>query len=124
MGWRSGQNNLQELRKKLKKVRLNFRRNYLYPVRTPQVNHKSMDRGNIQIFICNSRNPEIQASCLASIIVHKLERKIPFRRAMESRQKLAWTCKEVIGIRTQVSGRLNGVEIARTDTKGIGNIPL
>ena len=122
--WKFRQTNLQTLRKKLKEIRRNFCYNYFYSICIFQFNSRSVVYKNIQIFICNFRNPKIQAFYLIFIIIHKLEKQIFFRWVMESKQKSAGICKKIVGIRTQISGRLNGIEIARIDNKEIGNIPL
>ncbi len=69
------------------------------------------------------RNPFNNATLIAKHIAEQLERRIPFRRAIKQTiKKVQYT--DVKGIKIQVSGRLNGIEIARSEWKKEGQIPL
>jgi small subunit ribosomal protein S3 len=60
---------------------------------------------------------------MAEFITSQLERRVSFRRVV--RQALQRAQKaEVLGIKIQVSGRLNGAEIARTEWIREGRVPL
>ena len=63
------------------------------------------------------------ANLVAAQIVNKLENRFPFKRAMKEsiRQSQA---SAVPGIKIQVSGRLNGIEIARSEWRREGRVPL
>lgn len=63
------------------------------------------------------------ASLLAADLVQQLEKRIPFRRAMKSILQRAERDR-IPGIKVQVSGRLNGAEIARTEWARKGRVPL
>jgi small subunit ribosomal protein S3 len=63
------------------------------------------------------------ASLLADDLANQLEKRIPFRRAMKMVLQRAEEDK-VPGIKIQVSGRLNGAEIARTEWIRKGRVPL
>lgn len=66
------------------------------------------------INIVEVRNPDVNAQLVAENIAAQLEKRISFRRAMK--QCIARAMKlGAKGIKTQVSGRLGGAEIARTE---------
>ena len=67
---------------------------------------------NVQINIKEVRKPDIDATILAEGIAQQLERRVQFRRAMKRAVQSAMR-QGAKGIRTQVSGRLGGAEIAR-----------
>ncbi len=68
-------------------------------------------------------NPDTVAQLVAENIASQLERRVSFRRAMK--QSISRAMKAGIkGIKTQVSGRLGGAEIARTENYHEGTIPL
>jgi small subunit ribosomal protein S3 len=60
---------------------------------------------------------------IAEGIARQLERRIPFRRALKKGMQAAMDAGAV-GIKVQVSGRLGGAEIARTEWYKEGRIPL
>ncbi len=73
--------------------------------------------------IVEIKNPDTNAQLVAENIAQQLEKRIAFRRAMK--QCIGRAMKAgVRGIKTQVSGRLNGAEIARTEQYHEGTIPL
>ena len=57
------------------------------------------------------------------MLVEQLEKRVPFRRAMKSTIERA-QLENVPGIKVQISGRLNGAEIARTEWLREGRVPL
>ena len=67
-------------------------------------------------------NNQVDAGCLADSIVEKLEARIAFRKVI--RQILDSSNKNVLGIKIQVSGRLNGAEMARSEWVRKGRVPL
>ena len=69
------------------------------------------------------KQPDLNAQLVAESIASQLERRIAFRRAMK--QAIGRTMKlGAKGIKVQLSGRLNGAEIARTEHYHEGTIPL
>ena len=69
------------------------------------------------------KQPDLNAQLVAESIASQLERRIAFRRAMK--QAIGRTMKlGARGIKVQLSGRLNGAEIARSETYSEGTIPL
>lgn len=65
----------------------------------------------------------LTASFIADFIVNKLEDRVAFRRAIREALQIAQKGK-VKGIKIQVSGRLNGAEIARSEWIREGRVPL
>jgi small subunit ribosomal protein S3 len=77
----------------------------------------------VRVNIEEIKKPEMYAKLVAENIAHQLERRIAFRRA--TKQAAAATMRAgAKGIRIEVSGRLNGAEIARSEWKRDGKIPL
>jgi small subunit ribosomal protein S3 len=66
---------------------------------------------------------DLDASLLGDLIVEQLEKRIAFRRAMREALQRAQK-QNVGGIKIQVSGRLNGAEIARSEWAREGRVPL
>ena len=69
------------------------------------------------------RNPFEDATLIAKFIAEQLEKRTPFRRAVKQTIKKVQRT-EMKGVKVQVSGRLNGIEIARTEWKRDGQVPL
>jgi small subunit ribosomal protein S3 len=68
-------------------------------------------------------NPEDDAAFLGDFVVEQLEKRVAFRRAVRQAMQRAQRAR-VKGIKIQVSGRLNGAEIARTEWVREGRVPL
>ena len=75
------------------------------------------------INIVEVRSPDVNAQLVAESIAQQLEKRISFRRAMKLAIGRAMKLGAK-GIKTQVSGRLGGAEIARTEQYHEGTIPL
>ncbi len=73
--------------------------------------------------IVEIKNPDVDAQLIAENIAAQLEKRISFRRAMKLCMGRAMRLG-VKGIKTQVSGRLGGAEIARSEHYHEGTIPL
>ena len=69
------------------------------------------------------RKPEIDAQLIADSITQQLEKRIQFRRAMKRAMQNAMRMGAQ-GIKIMSSGRLNGIEIARTEWYREGRVPL
>ncbi|GGZ80207.1 30S ribosomal protein S3 [Ignatzschineria indica] len=77
----------------------------------------------VHVSIQEVRKPELDAYLVAEGIAQQLERRVMFRRAM--RRAVTNTMRlGAEGIRVNVSGRLNGAEIARTEWYREGRVPL
>lgn len=83
----------------------------------------SMSNKKVHINIAEIKNPDLDAVLVAENIAQQLERRIQFRRAMK--QSIQRTIRAgAKGIKTAVSGRLGGAEIARTEGYTEGTVPL
>ena len=77
----------------------------------------------IQVNVVEIKVPELDARLVGQNIVDQLEKRIAFRRAMK--QGIMRTMKAgARGVKVQVSGRLGGAEIARTERNHDGKVPL
>ena len=78
---------------------------------------------NIQISIMEIKNPNLDAALVAEDIAHQIENRVSFRvaqkRAIRNTMKAG-----AKGIKTAVSGRLGGADMARTEGYTEGNLPL
>jgi len=69
------------------------------------------------------KRPDVDAQLVAENIVTQLENRIPFRRAMKSTMSRARKAGAK-GIKTAVSGRLGGADMARTESYNEGTVPM
>ena len=84
---------------------------------------KKLGGKEVSINIIEIKQPDLNAQLVAESIASQLERRISFRRALK--QSIGRTMKlGARGIKCQVSGRLGGAEIARTEHYHEGTIPL
>nr|YP_010185354.1 ribosomal protein S3 [Ishige okamurae]QVJ99698.1 ribosomal protein S3 [Ishige okamurae]WAM63994.1 30S ribosomal protein S3 [Ishige okamurae] len=77
----------------------------------------------ILINIVQVKDPYTEATLLAAILVKKLEERVSFRKAMKEIVE-RYETQSLKGIKVQISGRLNGAEIARTQWIREGRVPL
>jgi small subunit ribosomal protein S3 len=82
-----------------------------------------LELNNVRINIEEIRKPELDAQLVAEGIAQQLERRIMFRRAMKRAVGNAMRLG-ALGVRVNVSGRLNGAEIARSEWYREGRVPL
>lgn len=84
---------------------------------------EKMTGKTVNVNISEVKQPDINAQLVAENIAAQLERRISFRRAMK--QVMGRSMRlGVKGIKTAVSGRVGGAEIARTEQYHEGTIPL
>ena len=84
---------------------------------------KKITDKDVQINIYEVKRPELDAQIVASQIAHQIEGKIAYRRAVK--MAVASTMRVgAEGIKVQVSGRLNGAEMARSEMFKEGRTPL
>ena len=77
----------------------------------------------VQLNIEEVRKPEIDATLIAQSIAQQLEKRVMFRRAMKRAMQNAMRLGAQ-GIKIMSSGRLNGIEIARSEWYREGRVPL
>jgi len=78
---------------------------------------------NYHISINFIKNPFEDATLIAKYIAEQLEKRTPFRRAVKQTIKKVQRT-EMKGIKVELSGRLNGIEMARSEWKREGRVPL
>ncbi|MDD5760554.1 MAG: 30S ribosomal protein S3 [Candidatus Pacebacteria bacterium] len=79
---------------------------------------------NINISVEEVKNPEISAQIVAQGIAEDIEKRIPYRRVLKQHLNKITQHKKVLGAKIMVSGRLDGVEIARDEWLKKGRLPL
>lgn len=77
----------------------------------------------VHVNIEEIRKPELDAQLIADNITQQLEKRVMFRRAMKRAMQNAMRLGAQ-GIKITSSGRLNGIEIARTEWYREGRVPL
>jgi len=77
----------------------------------------------LKIEIKGVKDPWTRASLVSQSIAQQLEKRMPFRRVLKQSLSKVMAHKEVKGARVEVSGRLNGAEIAREEWLKQGQLP-
>ena len=77
----------------------------------------------IFVEISEIKNPDLDATLVARNVAMQLERRVSHRRAMKRAQQLAMD-NGALGFKITAGGRLNGAEIARSESYKEGKIPL
>ena len=102
-----------------------------YNIRVSSSLGKDLTRKNLIIVLKRVKYPHLQAGFLAQSLAKKLEKRMPFRRAVRTilsdfkkSAKQAKLDPRQKGLKVQVAGRLNGAEIARTEWVREGKVPL
>jgi small subunit ribosomal protein S3 len=92
-------------------------------LRTAVAKILGMGMNDVRLNIAEIRKPELDAKLVAEGISQQLEKRVMFRRAMK--RAVTNTMRSgALGIKVRISGRLNGSEIARTETNREGRVPL
>ena len=84
---------------------------------------EKMINKEVNLNIVEVKNIDTDAQLVAESIANQLERRISFRRAMKQAMQKAMKAG-ALGIKTAVSGRLGGADMARTEFYKEGTIPL
>ena len=84
---------------------------------------EKMIKKEVNLNIVEVKNVDTDAQLVAESIANQLERRISFRRAMKQSMQKAMKAG-ALGIKTAVSGRLGGADMARTEFYKEGTIPL
>ena len=84
---------------------------------------EKMIKKEVNLNIVEVKNVDTDAQLVAESIANQLERRISFRRAMKQCMQKAMKAG-ALGIKTSVSGRLGGADMARTEFYKEGTIPL
>lgn len=86
-------------------------------------NENKNQKREINIEVREIKIPEVNAQLVAENVAAQLVKRANFRRTMKKAIDIAMD-KGVLGIKMQVSGRLGGAEMARTERSGQGKVPL
>jgi len=84
---------------------------------------QKFSKSTVFLNVLEVKRPEANATLIAENIVSQLKQRVAFRRAMKKCIKAAFN-QGVKGIKMQVSGRLGGSDIARTEWYNEGSVPL
>ncbi len=84
---------------------------------------KKLTGKDIWVEVEEIKRPDLDAKLVADAIAKQLERRIPFRRVMKKAMQASMDAGAA-GIKVQISGRIGGAEIARTEWYKEGRIPL
>jgi small subunit ribosomal protein S3 len=82
-----------------------------------------MTRKSVRVNILEIKRPELDAKLVAQSIAEQLQNRVAFRRAMK-RSLTSAIRSGAKGVKVQVSGRLGGAEMARTEGYSDGRVPL
>ena len=115
---------LEKLRQILQKICNDFGNNYLIIWDQWRFFSKLFRNAIVNMFMCIWKNQKIRSSCIRKTMVLNLEKRTPFRLVIKSKKKLGFYFRCTFGIRIQISGRVNDIEIARVEKMYSGNIPL
>lgn len=84
---------------------------------------KKLTGKDIWIEVEEIKRPDLDAKLMADGIAKQLERRVPFRRVLKKTMQASMDAGAA-GIKVQISGRIGGAEIARTEWYKEGRIPL
>ncbi|MDT0540533.1 MULTISPECIES: 30S ribosomal protein S3 [Croceitalea] len=84
---------------------------------------KKITNKEVQINIHEIKRPEVDAQLVAASVARQIESRISYRRAIKMAIAAAMRMNAE-GIKIQISGRLNGAEMARSESYKDGRIPL
>mgnify|MGYP001558529809 CR=1 FL=1 len=82
------------------------------------------EKKEVRIEIREVKNSWLSASLIAQSVAQQIEKRMPFRRIMKQTIAKASANKEIKGVKVELSGRLNGAEIARREWLSQGRLPL
>lgn len=79
---------------------------------------------NVKVDVLEIKCFEENASLVAQNVIEQIEKRVPFRRVLKGMLDQVEKSKNVKGVKIQISGRLNGAEMSRTEWLSRGAIPL
>lgn len=85
---------------------------------------KGVKMQECKIEIKGIRNPWTRSGLIGQWIAYRLEKRFPYRRTLKQALQKIMAHKEIQGARVEVAGRLDGVEISRTEWLKKGRLPL
>lgn len=78
----------------------------------------------LKIDVKEVKSPESSAMIVAQMVAEGLEKRMPFRRVTKTMIEKAFANRDVKGVKITLSGIMGGSNMARTETKKVGRIPL
>lgn len=84
---------------------------------------RQLTKKEVWVAVEEVKRPDLDAKIVADGIARQIERRIPFRRAMKKAMQLAMEAGAA-GVKVQLSGRIGGAEIARTEWYKEGKTPM
>ena len=84
---------------------------------------KAEKKQELRIEVREIRDPWTSASLSAQWVAQQIEKRVAYRRVLKKGLSKIISHKEIQGARIQLSGRLNGAEIARREWLGSGKLP-
>jgi small subunit ribosomal protein S3 len=78
----------------------------------------------LKIDVKEVKSPESSAMIAAQMVAEGLEKRMPFRRVSKTMIEKAFANRDVKGVKITLSGIMGGSNMARTETKKVGRIPL
>jgi len=109
---RQGQG-IEELRKKLEKI----------ISKGKKIEKTKKGNADLRVEIREITNPWASADYIGQSIAAQIEKRMPYLKVLKQSIEKAMGSRDVQGVRVQVAGRLNGVEIARTSWLSKGRMP-
>ncbi len=80
-------------------------------------------KGDIKIEVIAVKNPWLSANLTSQWMAAQIEKRVPFRKVLKMALSKLISMKEVKGARVEVAGRLNGIDISRTEWLQEGKLP-
>ena len=84
---------------------------------------KNHTKREMKLEIKEVKNPWTSAALVGQMAAQQIEKRIPFRQVLKKTIERVMSNREVKGVRMEVAGRLNGIEIARREWLGQGRMP-
>ena len=84
---------------------------------------KSKNKIEIRFDVKEIRNPWSSAQLVAQWVAQRIEKRVPYRTVLKQALSKVQSYKEIEGAKIEVSGRLNGVTIARREWLQFGRLP-
>lgn len=89
-----------------------------------QIAARFPEQKGIHLSVEEVRYPEAHARIVAQMVVHDLQKRLPFRRVLKQTAERVMSQQQVQGVRIELAGRLDGAEMGRREWTKRGRIPL
>ncbi|MDD2913014.1 MAG: 30S ribosomal protein S3 [Candidatus Pacebacteria bacterium] len=88
------------------------------------IKNTGKEKKEIRIEIREIKNPWTSAASTATWVAQQIEKRMPYRKVMKQAIQKTTVNKEIKGVKVELSGRLNGADIARREWLSSGRLPL